>query len=367
MLLLAYLLIILITFLILAKVVDEFLIPAILIVKARFKLSDDQAGTLISFVSSAPELSVGVVALIVGAKSGDTGTIAIAAGTVIGSALFSLLFIVGVSSYYSTKTLSWHSVGRDMVYYLFSVLLLFIFLKDAQVSLLESTILLSMYFIYAYIVSRWLKIINLFRHKTITSGKNNLETIIGGENSKKASKIRIMELFFAKLNPKSSGLKLTYNILVSILFVILASYFMVEYAVKLAHLTGIPDAIISLTILAIGTSIPDLLASVKSAKMGYGDTAIANAIGSNIFDVLGNLGLTYTIGALIAGGSVGVATDNLNSSVILLFASAGVLILILIAKKFHIGKPVGILIAGSYLVYLGYMVLREIEHLNIMN
>ena len=101
--------------------------------------------------------------------------------------------------------------------------------------------------------------------------------------------------------------------------------------------------------------------------MGYGDTAIANAIGSNIFDVLGNLGLTYTIGALIAGGSVGVATDNLNSSVILLFASAGVLILILIAKKFHIGKPVGILIAGSYLVYLGYMVLREIEHLNIMN
>lgn len=353
MIIIFYLLIILLTFVVLAKVVDNFLIPAILMVKKRFKLSDDQAGTLISFVSSAPELSVGMIALAIGLKNGDTGTIAIAAGTVIGSALFSLLFIVGVSAYYSSKTLSWHSVSRDMVYYLFSVLILFLFLKDGKVRAIEGTFLILMYIAYALLVSRWHKIV-----KTKAPQNTEVNQQPKDDNIKKDLVTKFLSLFFTKLKPSSAGYLVTCNILVSILFIIGSSFFMVEYAVKLAHLTNVPDAIISLTILAAGTSIPDFLASVKSAKMGYGDTAISNAIGSNIFDILGNLGLTYTIGTIFSSGAVGVATDNLNSSIILLFASAAVLVFIFIAKKFNIGKPVSVVIASSYIAYVIYMILH---------
>lgn len=103
---LLYLVIILLTFYVLSIVVDLFLIPTLYVVKDKFSLSDDQAGTLISFISSAPELSVAIIALIIGQKTGNSDTIAMAAGTVIGSALFSILFIVGASAYYTKKKLS---------------------------------------------------------------------------------------------------------------------------------------------------------------------------------------------------------------------------------------------------------------------
>lgn len=348
-----HLLIIMITFFVLAKVVDGYLIPTVLKIKSKLGLTDDQAGTLISFISSAPELSVGMVALIVGIKSGDNGTVAIAAGTVIGSALFSLLFIVGVSSYFSVKTLSWHSVGRDMAYYLLAVMALFVFLKDGSVTTAEALFLLAMYGFYAFMVSKWNKIMNFYGHSVQISGGDSKNI---SEDSNRDFISRILSIFFIKINEKSSGFAFVVNVVVSCLFVILSSYFMVESAVALAHITNISDAIISLTILAVGTSIPDFITSVQSAKMGYGDTAISNAVGSNIFDILGNLGLTYLIGSIFTSGKVGVATENLNSSVILLFASAAVLVLIFVAKKFRLGKPISIGVATSYLIYLGYMI-----------
>ena len=331
-----HLLIIMITFFVLAKVVDGYLIPTVLKIKSKLGLTDDQAGTLISFISSAPELSVGMVALIVGIKSGDNGTVAIAAGTVI-----------------SVKTLSWHSVGRDMAYYLLAVMALFVFLKDGSVTTAEALFLLAMYGFYAFMVSKWNKIMNFYGHSVQISGGDSKNI---SEDSNRDFISRILSIFFIKINEKSSGFAFVVNVVVSCLFVILSSYFMVESAVALAHITNISDAIISLTILAVGTSIPDFITSVQSAKMGYGDTAISNAVGSNIFDILGNLGLTYLIGSVFTSGKVGVATENLNSSVILLFASAGVLVLIFVAKKFRLGKPISIGVATSYLIYLGYMI-----------
>jgi Ca2+/Na+ antiporter len=131
---------------------------------------------------------------------------------------------------------------------------------------------------------------------------------------------------------------------------------MVEYAVIFAKTLGIPEVIISLTILAAGTSIPDLLASVKTAREGYGDMAISNAVGSNIFDVLGNLGITYTVGALLASTHrVSVATANLDSSIILLFASALALLGLLVSKRFSLGKPFSVLLMVLYMSYLVYI------------
>ncbi|MFN7160063.1 MAG: sodium:calcium antiporter [Candidatus Gracilibacteria bacterium] len=370
-----YLLIILITFYGLSLMVDHFLIPAIYIVKERLHLSDDQAGTLISFVSSAPELSVAIISLSIAVRSGNMEVVSLAAGTVIGSALFSILFIVGASAWYSKKVLSWHSVMRDMLFYVISVALVYLFLFDGYVSMVESIIMLITYVIYTLIVSQWKKV-------ALWLDKKSKKTTLEEEYTEEKAVLDLKEEqsladavaidiapwsksnFIAKLfaylffmpHKELSWWKIIFNILLSIIGVILFSTLMVEYAVLLANTLAIPEAVVGLTILAAGTSIPDLLASVKTAKEGYGDTAIANAVGSNIFDILGNLGITYLIGTLFTGTALYVKNPNVEASTILLFASSLALIALLFAQKFKITKIASLFLMSCYIVYVAYEV-----------
>jgi Ca2+/Na+ antiporter len=98
---------------------------------------------------------------------------------------------------------------------------------------------------------------------------------------------------------------------------------MVQSAEAVALLLHVPKAIIGLTILAAGTSVPDLMSSIIVAKRGKGDMAISNGIGSNIFDILVGLGSVYFVYLLTHKdiGYIPVDTHNLHSSVILLFAT----------------------------------------------
>lgn len=262
-----------------------------------------------------------------------------------------------------------------MFYYIGAVGILYIFLKNGQVSLLEGVLLLVAYGLYVLVVSQWKKIGGYLDSKITTKQEaselhEELETISELKQEEETSIYeqdwtlknfldKVFSFCFVKINKEMSGWALLWNIACALGFVILSSYFMVEYAVLFAHAIGIPEVIISLTILAAGTSIPDLLASVKTAKEGYGDMAVSNAVGSNIFDILGNLGITYTVGALFAtGGIVAVATENLNSSVILLFASAFALVGILISRKFNLGKAFSIILMLTYIAYLVYVCVR---------
>ena len=293
---------ILATLYILAVTVDKFLIPTIYIIKDKLKLSDDQTGALTSFVSSAPELSVSLISLVLAIRANDDKKFAeIAAlgpGAVIGSALFSVLFIVGASAWYSNKSLTWHSVTRDMVFYIFAVLALFLCLLDRVIYWPEAVILLLLYFVYALIVSYWKQISKFLKIPGTTIPAQEIEDSKESTVNLKMEKWSLINFipkamsygFFA-INDKLSSKSIVYNILFAILLVVVSSYYMVEFATSLAINWNVPGVIIALTILAAGTSVPDLIASVKTAKDGYGDTAITNAIGSNVFDVLGNLGL----------------------------------------------------------------------------
>lgn len=355
--------------------VDHFLIPAIYIVKERTRMSDDQAGTLISFVSSAPELSVAIISLYIAVQTNNMDIVSLAAGTVIGSALFSILFIVGASAWYSKKVLSWHSVLRDMLYYVGAVAAVFVYLMDGYISFWEAISMLILYGIYILIVSQWQKIgswlekkasTNILEKELLEEHKIMQQLEIESLEEQKAIDIapwtiqnaiaKIIAYLFFMPHANLAWWKIIFNIILSIGGVILFSTLMVEYAVQLAHALAIPEAVIGLTILAAGTSIPDLLASVKTAKEGYGDTAIANAVGSNIFDILGNLGITYTIGTVLTGAALYVKNPNVEASTILLFASSLALIILLFAQRFKLTKVASILLMFAYFVYVGYEV-----------
>jgi Ca2+/Na+ antiporter len=364
---------ILVTFYILYVVVDKFLIPTMYILKDKMKLTDDQAGALISFVSSAPELSVSMISLYLAIQLNDPAKFneiaSLGPGTVIGSALFSVLFIVGVSSWFSNKALTWHTVTRDMVYYIFSVAVMYFILSDSTVYWWEAFVLLGLYGVYALIVSKWPQISKLIGvkgtkliEKQVNAQKEKMLHIRDISWSLNKAIPKIFSFLFFPLKSGFKVLPVSYNIFTSILLVIISSYYMVDFSQLLAKNWNIPSTIIALTILAAGTSVPDLLASIKTSREGYGDTAITNAVGSNVFDLLGNLGLTWVIAAIFTGFKpVGVDVSTLNGLIALLLASSLALVFLLVAKKFNLSKVASFSLMTAYILFVVFTCLQALK------
>ena len=101
------------------------------------------------------------------------------------------------------------------------------------------------------------------------------------------------------------------------------------WATVVGRILGIPDAIMGLTILAAGTSVPDLITSVLVAKQGQGDMAVSSSIGSNIFYVLIGLPLPWIFAAAINGGYWPVEADGIAISILILFAMIGAVLAII--------------------------------------
>merc|ERR1719327_1069111 len=106
----------------------------------------------------------------------------------------------------------------------------------------------------------------------------------------------------------------------SIIWIGVLSYFMVTWASKLGCIWGIHPAIMGVTVLAAGTSVPDAIGSLLVARDGQGDMAVSNAIGSNVFDILLGLGLPWALSNVISGETVHVDTKGLLPMSIFLFA-----------------------------------------------
>jgi Ca2+/Na+ antiporter len=117
--------------------------------------------------------------------------------------------------------------------------------------------------------------------------------------------------------------------LVSVVLIAIISWFLVEYAVELANALNIPPVIIALTILAGGTSVPDLISSVVVSRQGRGEMAVANAIGSNVFDILVGLGLPWLLVIIIAVSVVNIGVQDLWGPTIILLITVIILFVFL--------------------------------------
>ena len=157
-----------------------------------------------------------------------------------------------------------------------------------------------------------------------------------------------------KIFPKSERYILTF--VISILIIAGLSWVLVESAIEISAILKIPEAIVALTVLAIGTSVPDTISSVIVAKQGRGGMAISNAIGSNIFDILFGLGIPWLIVLAINGGTIPVSTENLYSSVVLLFATVFVIFFLFLLRRWHIGNKSGYFLILLYIAYLVWSV-----------
>ena len=329
-------------FVLLARVVDLFFISSLDKISKDLKLSSDAAGaTLMAVGSSAPELFVALFAVI---KPGEHQVIGI--GSIVGSAIFNLLVIIGAAAMVRKATLIKQPVIRDLIFYSISVALLVYFIWDGKLTLGESIIFLGVYVIYVFAVIYWRK---WFPHE---------DHSFEGEDEPKCDKKGILGMFDKALCfifPDSKRYYLVFFF--SILIIAALSWVLVELAVIISEDLRIPEAIIALTVLAIGTSIPDLFSSLMVARQGRGEMAVSNAIGSNIFDILVGLGLPFLIVMVISGGIIDAGGDLMSSTVIL-SGSVILLILILVTQRWRIGKFAGIVLLATYVLYVAYEIIK---------
>lgn len=343
------LIILLISFYLLARVCDRYFISSLEKIAKQLKMSSDAAGaTLMAIGSSAPELFVAVIALV---RPG--GHESVGAGTIVGSALFNILVIVGASAVVKKAILCWQPVVRDSIFYSLSIIILIFSFLDGKIIFREALVFVILYLVYVLTVIKWRKILPYKDDAPISEPEES------PQKDKRSGWKKILTIFDLALDKIFPSAQHHYIIFIVSIFVIAGlSWILVESAIAMAHILHISEAIIALTILAAGTSVPDLVSSMIVAKRGRGGMAISNAIGSNIFDILVGLGMPWFIILAIRGGTVPVSTENLLSSVVLLFATVLAVFFLLLVRKWKIGYRAGWFLIGLYVLYLVYAIVK---------
>jgi Ca2+/Na+ antiporter len=144
--------------------------------------------------------------------------------------------------------------------------------------------------------------------------------------------------------------------ILSIGLISLLSWLLVKSAVGISAALGIPELLIGITIVAVGTSVPDLISSVIVARQGRPGMAINNAIGSNTFDILVGLGLPFLIYSVIREDKINLRAEDLVMSISILLGTSLLLLLYFFLSKWRTSLPVGILLLLMYIVYLAYVI-----------
>jgi len=342
--LLVYTLAILISFYMLAQVTDGYFIPALERIAEKNNISSDVAGTtLMAMGSSAPELFIALIAVF---RPG--GHEAIGIGTIVGSALFNILVIIGATALARKAILSWQPVLRDVLFYIIGVGLLAYVFHNNHISVVEASILILLYVGYIFSVMRW---------KHWFPYKDDAETLPPQVDVDKVKKYKMLRYL---LVPFDALMRLTFPAIrkhwgvftIAIIWISLLSWVLVESAIHVSYALNVPEAIIALTVLAIGTSVPDLISSYIVAKNGKGGMAVSNAIGSNIFDVLIGLGVPWLIALVFFGRTIEVVAANFIYSVMLLFGSVILVFLLIAFSGWKLYRQTGIILIGVYVAYL---------------
>ena len=272
--------------------------------------------TLVSIGTSAPELSVSLTSSIKGNND-------LSFGNVIGSNIFNVFVVIGCSALFTPMIVSKNIKKYDIPILLgiYGLLMIFAFvISPTVIELFEGIIIFALFFAYIAFL--------IFRSK-------NEESVEEEEEDKK-SKWYINVLL----------------VIVGLAGIIFGGDFVVDSASSIAKTLGMSELLVGLTIVAVGTSLPELVTSMVAAKKGENDIAVGNAIGSSIFNIILILGLTAVI------NPVAVAWSSIVDVIVMIVSVVTILIMALKSEK--IGKYSGIILIAMYAVYLTYIILRGV-------
>lgn len=288
--------------------------------------------TVVAFGTSAPELTVSTIAAFEGKSE-------IAFGNVVGSNIFNVLFILGISALIVPLTVRSQLLRFDVPLVIGISILTWFLGMDGKIGLLDGAILASG--LVAYTV--W--------------------SIRASRKESAAIQAEFAEEFGEAADPSlGTGTK---GVMVSLALtavglglLVLGSHWFVDGAIRVAKLVGMSDLVIGLTIVAAGTSLPEVFTSVVAAIKGERDIAVGNVIGSNIFNLLSVLGLSGIASSLAGFGGIAVPESALRFDVIVMIGAVAICMPIFWTRHM-ISRWEGGLFLAYQVIYTTWLIMSE--------
>lgn len=151
--------------------------------------------------------------------------------------------------------------------------------------------------------------------------------------------------------------------LLSLVWIAVFSNALYECTVVCSNTIGIPPAVSGVTIIAAGTSVPDLLSSYIVAKQGEGDMAVSSSIGSNIFDITVGLPIPWMLFSMVKGGqSVKVQSKSIGFSIIILMFMLSAVVITVMCMKWRMNKPLGAVMFMLYFVFIALSLMQQLPN-----
>lgn len=315
-------LILIIGFVLLIKGADVFVEGASSIAK-KFNVPSMIIGlTIVAMGTSAPEAAVSITSSLAGQND-------MSVANVVGSNFFNILIVLGVSSIIAKLPVQEDTIKKDTPFLILVSILLLVFGINLKVGRLEGLLFLVLF--------------TYFLVDTIKSAKKSTEND-SLETGETAIAIEIQT---------SNEISLPKTILVSIIGIIgivIGGDMVVNSATSIATSFGMSANLVGLTIVAVGTSLPEFVTSVVAIKKGETEIAIGNVIGSNLFNILLVLGLSATINPI---------TMSMSAFIDIVFmVLITILLYVFMKKKNSLVKNQGIIFVVLYILYMAYTIVR---------
>lgn len=289
--------------------------------------------TVVAFATSAPELFVSI-------SSALKGSVDLSVGNVVGSNIANILLILGVSALITPIVLKGVDAKRDLMVMCGSALALLLAAFTGGIARWMGVVLFL--FLVAYV---WF---SYAQEKKEMALADSLDASAGEAAEEVRAKVASIESSDeVESAPKSLWLSFIL-VVVGLAALLFGSEFLISGATKIAEAWGVSEAVIGLTIVAIGTSLPELAASVVSALRGHSDMAIGNVVGSNIFNILSILGLTAIV------KPIAIAPTMLHFNIPFMLIISLVLLVVLLGRK-KISRPLGFIFLATYVCYVVYL------------
>lgn len=354
------LLILIVSFVALIKGADIFVVGSSGLAK-KLKISSLVIGlTVVAFGTSAPELAVSVAAAI-------NGQADIALSNVVGSNIFNVLGVLGITAIISPLVANKSVIKKEFPFMLLASMALLVMGADAIlvggdniISTSEGILLLLFFAVFMYSLLIFAKSSNGNAIAPIqqlncdnATNDTNIVNANGLDEPQQVSSDSPLPNDNATTVATTRPLTTKKSILLALLglaLIVVGGKFVVSSASELAKFIGMSENLIGLTIIAVGTSLPELVTSIVAARKGENDIAIGNVVGSNIFNILFILGVSATITPITLGAFALID--------IIIMTVVGLLAFVFAFSRRKVNRVEGIILTALYIAYTVYIILR---------
>ncbi|WP_100407952.1 calcium/sodium antiporter [Bacillus solitudinis] len=278
--------------------------------------------TIVAFGTSSPEATVSILASL-------RGNADVAIGNVVGSNIFNITLVIGITAMLNPLRVESETIRKEIPFTLLASIALFIlisdvFLQSGSLNIItrsEGFILLLFFSVFLYYI---------------------FEVARKSRNEEKLEQVTASSKDWTK--------QITLTI-VGLAGIIIGGDFVVRGSTQIALSLGMSETLVGLTIVAVGTSLPELVTSVTAAIKKQSEIALGNIVGSNIFNILFVLGSASVVNPLPVDGKIYID--------VLFMIALTFVILIFSRTHFRIGKYEGLILTATYVLYIVYIIIRN--------